>query len=324
MTPPLTHLFAIDLPHQLPENAPVMCALLAQYTSRVVQGGAQVPGGEGDSVLQDQEAMMVRLQGELAMLKHNMDSEVSQAREEALSVMQITGGEGLGLPWTLGLALPCLQRVALCCLAPVKRRMAAAGTCTVVPTACRGLLLQIRPAAKQLPLPMATFQHAGGPGGLHSVTTFSKRNMVADTHVLNRVCCPAGDADAEIRRLVREAAAAQSARMEAEGELQRCRSAITELQAALAAAQVRGVGVCICIASANRHCALASHHHHSCSCLGAASPWGGPARGSCALCEHSWLSSLGSLSPHTAPHRGVWPDIGPTHPIAGLWQQEGP
>lgn len=60
----------------------------------MVQGGAQVPGGEGDTLLQDQEAMMVRLQGELAVLKHTMDSEVSQAREEALSVMQITGGEG--------------------------------------------------------------------------------------------------------------------------------------------------------------------------------------------------------------------------------------
>ncbi len=53
-----------------------------------------MPGGEGDTLLQDQEAMMVRLQGELAVLKHTMDSEVSQAREEALSVMQITGGEG--------------------------------------------------------------------------------------------------------------------------------------------------------------------------------------------------------------------------------------
>ena len=38
---------------------------------------------------------------------------------------------------------------------------------------------------------------------------------------------------------MKEVAAAQSARVEAEGELQRCRSAITELQAALAAAQVR-------------------------------------------------------------------------------------
>ena len=63
-----------------------------------MQGGAQMPGRVEDTVLQDQEAMMLRLQGELAMLKHNMDSEVSQAREEALSVMQITGGVEQGLP----------------------------------------------------------------------------------------------------------------------------------------------------------------------------------------------------------------------------------
>ena len=55
---------------------------------------------------------MVRLQGELAVLKHNMDSEVSQAREEALSVMQITGGVG-----GVGVAL-------------------GTRTCTAVPTAC--------------------------------------------------------------------------------------------------------------------------------------------------------------------------------------------
>ena len=42
---------------------------------------------------------------------------------------------------------------------------------------------------------------------------------------------------------MKEVAAAQSARVESEGELQRCRSVITELQAALAAAQVRLLGL---------------------------------------------------------------------------------
>ena len=77
---------------------------------------------------------MVRLQGELAVLKHNMDSEVSQAREEALSVMQITGGEGWGSPWTPGSALLCLLP-AYCSMAPAEKKVRQLAH-ALVPTAC--------------------------------------------------------------------------------------------------------------------------------------------------------------------------------------------